>query len=181
MKYTNLLTSDDYFQLETLVITFYPGNNIAIFSFRFFPLTTLTQWISLVLVKVGRDYVYPPRRQGLYLVCKRYILPSGRLYTTCHPLHKNQNNPLTHSEQNLQKSPDPVVVEQTEMERHGLSLRTKAGGLVDDCVGGWRKCYEVGPTIVINGVEKYTCVYIYIYDPYEWPKIHGCPGVVSHL
>ena len=111
---------------------------------------------------------------NIYLVCKRYILPSGRLYTTYHPLHKNQNNPLTHSEQNLKKSPDPVVVEQTEMERHGLSLRAKAGGLVDDCVGGWRKCYEVGPTIVINGVEK-------IYSPDKWPKIRGCPRVISHL
>ena len=59
VKYTNLLTSYDYFQPETLIITFYPGNNIAIFSYRFFPLTALPQWNILVLVKGGRDYITP--------------------------------------------------------------------------------------------------------------------------
>ena len=66
------------------------------------------------------------------------------------------------------------------MERHGLSLRAKAGGLADDCVGGWRKCYEVGPRIVITGVEK-LFIYVNLNNPFKWPKIHGCPGVISHL
>ena len=37
------------------------------------------QWIILVLVIGGRDYRTPKRRQGLYLVYKRYILPTGWL------------------------------------------------------------------------------------------------------
>ena len=44
--------------------------------------------------KGGRDYITPKRRQGLYLVYKRYILPIGSLYTSDH-LQKNLKDPLT--------------------------------------------------------------------------------------
>ena len=50
------------------------------------------QWIILVLVKGGRDYITPPRRQytwyisGIYCQLGDYILPTT--------LYKNQNNPL---------------------------------------------------------------------------------------
>ena len=41
------------------------------------------QWIILVLVKGGRDDVWP-LEGNIYLVCKRYILPIGWLYTAYH-------------------------------------------------------------------------------------------------
>ena len=92
----------------------------------------------------GNITIYTSYVSGIFCQLGDYIL-----LTT---LYKNQNNPLIRSKQNpFKKPPDPVVVEQTEMERQGLSLRGKAGGFVDDCVGGWQECYEVGP-----------------YDHYKW-------------
>ena len=54
----------------------------------------LYQWIIVFLVIGGRYYITPKRRQGLYLVYKRYILPIGWLYTTDPTLYKNLNNQL---------------------------------------------------------------------------------------
>ncbi len=39
----------------------------------------------------GSDYITPKRRQGLYLVYKRYILPIGWLYATYHLLQEPEN------------------------------------------------------------------------------------------
>ena len=40
----------------------------------------------------GRDYITPKRRQGLYLVYKRYILPIAWLYATYHPLQEPEKS-----------------------------------------------------------------------------------------
>ena len=50
------------------------------------------QWIHWFLVVGGRDYITPKRRQGLYLVYMRYILPIGWLYTTCHLLQEPEKS-----------------------------------------------------------------------------------------
>ena len=52
-------------------------SSIAVGGSRDSKLEQIDHTIILVLVMGGRDYIIPKRRQGLYLVYKRYILPIG--------------------------------------------------------------------------------------------------------
>ena len=83
---------------------------------------------------VYRDFVIPKRRQGLYLVYKRYILPIGSLYATYHLL------------QEPEKSVDP-------WEKRGNTLKGPKPHLF-----GWKYMFS---RIGFWEVMRIICIYVY--------------------
>ena len=72
--------TNTWFSSDGIIIS--PMNHDSNTCQQFPYLYTKPQWMILVLVIGGRDYITPKRRQGLYLVYKPYILPTGWLHTT---------------------------------------------------------------------------------------------------